>query len=499
MAIAGIPNPGVYAYPPGPTQRRSSRRRAEGIGIKLGDAAHGSVVDVGEGGVRVKTADWSTFERGSLVSFTLPDGNPIQANCELVWSDASGAAGLRFLAFADNSKTKLASWLAGRTVVPSARVEAAPVVAPPVLPAEALPANPTPAAGPDWTTEADDPGLEELVRSMMLMTAADGAAIALRVGDAIVCRATAGNAPRVGVKLNPDAGLSGRCLHEAEPVLCRDSETDSTVNAEACRALRLRAALLVPVKRETQVEGVLEVFSSRPDIFDIGDVAALQRLAEKMDDYLPAMPMTSGAPMAVIEAAKVVEAPPAKPVAASVPLPEPFPTPTAAKVEAAPAAEVVHEEPPAEIAFRPASMLPNAVFRLIDDPHYRQWKRAVYWGTIALRNALSLLTLTVPLSYLGYFLIGPVIRPLAIEGTAVFRYMNAVVQPGMEMAEYFFSFRAVVNGWNLMFLVVAAITMAGRNLALKPIQFVLKQVEDKTRPRKRYAYVPYLPHKTEFR
>ena len=286
MAIAGIPSPGVCAYPTGSASRRSARRRVDGVGIEIGDAAQGSVLDVGEGGLRVKAADPSAFDAGTLVCFPLPEGAVIKANCEVVWANAEGVAGLRFLAFSDNSKAKLSAWLAGRASEAAARPEpvAAAVAA---VAAEEPRATAIPAAEASWSTEADEPGLSKLIRSMMLMTAADGAAIALRVGDGIVCRARAGNAPQLGVKLNPDAGLSGRCLRDGEPVLCRDSESDPAVNAEACRALRLRAALLVPVKHEGQVEGVLEVFSSKPDVFDIGDIAALQRLSEKIVEYLP--------------------------------------------------------------------------------------------------------------------------------------------------------------------------------------------------------------------
>ncbi len=104
----------------------------------------------------------------------------------------------------------------------------------------------------------------------------------------------------------------------------------------------------------------------------------------------------------------------------------------------------------------------------------------------------------LPVSFLLYFLIGPVIRPSAVANTTLFRWISDIVMPGMSMADYFFSFRAVVRGWNLMFLIMAAITMTARSLVLWPVTWVLRKIEELTRPRKQYAYVPYVPHRTEF-
>lgn len=475
MAIAGIPNPGVCAYPPERVRRRYARRAVEGIALELGDAAAACVLNLSEGGARVKAPGPLALARGALISLSLPGGNAIQANCELVWTEDTGDAGLRFLAFSDNGKKRLAKWLSDSSAEAVVRSEQPPLAATAVV-EHTLPPKPAPAADPDWSADASEAGLEELVRKMMVMTAAEGAAIALRRADGIVCCATAGNAPRLGVRLNPESGLSGRCLRSGEPVLCRDSETDPTVNAEACRALRLRAALLVPVKRDGSVGGVLEVFSSKPDVFDLGDIAALQRISLLAAEYLPEL---SAPPVAVAP-----EAPSEAETSAA-------PAPAANSSESA--------EAPAEIEARPSVVRPDGIFRLIEDPQYKPWKRVVYWSVIVLRKAISLVTLTVPLAYLMCFLVGPVIRPGVMLRSGIFGYLNAVVEPGMALADDFFSFRGVVNGWNLMFLLVGGIALIGRAMALKPINLLLRKAEEMTRPRKRYGYVPYLPHRTDFR
>jgi len=312
--------------------------------------------------------------------------------------------------------------------------------------------------------QADDPRLEELLRKITAVTSAEGAAIALRQQEAIVCRATAGKAPPLGAVLNPREGLSGACFRSGEPVLCRDSEGDERANAMACRAIGLRAALLVPVTKDQRVEGVLEVFSAKPDVFDGNDLAAMLRAADTIAELLPE-PVV--AEEAVASSPKAVTEPGVRGA-------EPMPG--------------VRQSPP-----QPA----NVLLRLVQGP--RPWRLAVYWSSKLVRNALSLATLTVPLSYLGYFLLGPVIRPGALAGTSVLAFMTAVVEPGMRLADYFFAFRAVVREWNFMFLIVGVLTLMARGIALQPVMFSLRKIEELARPRKHVTYLPYVPHRAEFK
>lgn len=479
MAIARIPVPGPYVCPAGSARRRFTRWPVEGkgIGVEFDAASRARVLDLSEGGMRLAAPRLPSFPPGSAVSFSLPDGSAITANCDMAWSHASGVAGLRFLAFSHNSQARLAQWLSGeRAEATSATEDGEPTANSPAIAASVAPPAPEPHPIREWEAEADDPGLEALVRRMMAMTSADGAAIVLRKGDAILCRARAGNAPMLGTRLDPQVGLSGKCVGSGEPVLCADTEADPIVNAAACRALGLRAALLVPVKWQARVAGVLEVFSSRPDVFDIGDIAALQRLSPSLAEFLPPAE------------------PPLSPASELQPAPAPAATPDSA---AAPSA-AAEEEATAEIVPPPPVLWPKMALRLIADPHYREWKRVVYWSSVALRKILSLATLAVPLSYLVYFLVGPVIRPGAVQGSMLFHFMTRVVEPGMQFADDFFSFRAVVRGWNFMFLMVAVIGFVGRGLALRPLNLLLGKVEALTRPQKRYGYVPYLPHRTDF-
>ena len=70
---------------------------------------------------------------------------------------------------------------------------------------------------------------------------ASGAAIALATADPnfMDCRASAGpGAPPVGARLQVGSGFSGECVKTGRLLRCDDTDLDSRVDAESCRALR---------------------------------------------------------------------------------------------------------------------------------------------------------------------------------------------------------------------------------------------------------------------
>ena len=91
----------------------------------------------------------------------------------------------------------------------------------------------------------------------------------------MVCRATTGDAPELGVRLETTTGLSGACLQTGTVQQCSDTETDPRVDAEDCRTLGVRSILMVPLSEGNETFGVFEVFSSRPNAFGDRDVNTL--------------------------------------------------------------------------------------------------------------------------------------------------------------------------------------------------------------------------------
>ncbi len=135
----------------------------------------------------------------------------------------------------------------------------------------------------DWQLEQFvlDEVLQLVAERALAITGADGVAIALAEGDAIVCRASAGSiAPDAGVRLDPNSGFSGECLVSGRIVRCDDAETDSRVNLLACRRLGVRSMLAVPLSAKQSVVGLMEAFSNEPYGFNDSDVRSLGLLAE---------------------------------------------------------------------------------------------------------------------------------------------------------------------------------------------------------------------------
>ena len=123
--------------------------------------------------------------------------------------------------------------------------------------------------------------LQLLAERARYITGASGAAIALRDGTQIVCRASAGpSAPELGAHLQINSGLSGESIRTRQILRCDNAETDARVNRESCRALGISSVVVMPLINEEDVNGVFELFSGRPNAFEERDIVALQRLAE---------------------------------------------------------------------------------------------------------------------------------------------------------------------------------------------------------------------------
>ena len=205
------------------------------------------------------------------------------------------------------------------------------------------------------------------------ITGADGVAIALAKDRAIVCRASAGKiAPDPGVKLDPNAGFSGACLRSGEVVRCDDSDNDSRVNPEACRALGARSMIAVPLSAKKRVIGLLEAFSSETHGFNDSDVRSLNLLGELIlaavrpeeEHHLAEMareilPEAASKPAAVVVPTPVVP----QPVVIAPPVKvEPLPSPQASAAPiAGSAAKVVEPEKPIPVSQANAIVPPKVL------------------------------------------------------------------------------------------------------------------------------------------
>ncbi len=147
-----------------------------------------------------------------------------------------------------------------------------------------------------------EPGISVIAEKAQVLTGATGAAIALRRGNEIVCRARTGRtAPDIGVRLQTDSGLSAECVRTGEVLLCVDAESNPRVDWATCRRMGVRSILVAPLRHFRRTLGVFEVLSSTPHAFDNNDVATMQFLSgmmvatiSRLSSLQPAPPVASG-------------------------------------------------------------------------------------------------------------------------------------------------------------------------------------------------------------
>lgn len=125
---------------------------------------------------------------------------------------------------------------------------------------------------------------------------ATGAAVALERDGELVCRAAAGStAPDLGVRIHMDSGLSGVCVKQRQTQICKDTECDDRVDAEACRRLGVRSIVVIPLFSAGRIIGIFEVFSPRPNAYTAEDVKKLESLAHSAAQTMQTARRSSGA------------------------------------------------------------------------------------------------------------------------------------------------------------------------------------------------------------
>lgn len=269
------------------TQTRTGEQRlsirkvvSHPIPIELESGKAAWLHDLSEGGLSVSG---SRLELGISANFgfRLPDSNyPIHAAGRVAWSHPSGRAGVRFTGMEPDSTLALQRWLESDTMINSgtstvarqtdAELEANISCLGEVADLQAV------ISAEQFDCAA---ALDLIARRMAELTRASGAAIALREGQDVVCRARAGNAPDVGVKLSATS-LSGGCLETGTMVALEDSDSDARVDPELCRQLNFRSLLILPIASGTEIIGIAEVLSPNPRNFAGGDILVLSFLAD---------------------------------------------------------------------------------------------------------------------------------------------------------------------------------------------------------------------------
>ena len=174
--------------------------------------------------------------------------------------------------------------------------------------------------------------LHELALEAGSVISTSSSAIALRDSEnQFVCRAVAGDfAPRVGTRIESHDGLSAACIRSGQIQVCQDTDADSRVDTEICRALGMRSFVILPLFLEQALVGVLEVFAPNPGALDrallerlggVGDriVQTVAFASERPDQRLPAPERTQPAVRPWVEATLPERPPAVAMVAAALP------------------------------------------------------------------------------------------------------------------------------------------------------------------------------------
>ena len=290
-------------------ERKLARRSVVECGlvtVEMSPAGFGLMVNVCEQGIGVYTL--TTLERGEQVQvlFHVPGSTArVEGLGEVTWA-ANSHAGLRLKHLNPSGTQPFTRWIGSLPEIPR--------VADPLMQRRKI-LSPTAEAIRIEIDESNldfDGALAVILERMLQSIGATGGAIALGNAEQMICCASAGLAPEIGVRISSTTGLTGECIRTGRLIHCRDTESDTRVDREICRQLNLRSSVMVPVKTRQQLVGVLEAFSSFADGFDETQVSLLRELAE----------LTAG----------LIEEPKEKPLEAS-PQPVSIPVPVQTSVE----------------------------------------------------------------------------------------------------------------------------------------------------------------------
>ena len=237
---------------------------AKPVRVDLGPAGSGHVLDISQGGIRVKSVAPLRRDTEIPVCLYIPEtSGSLRCTGRVMWSKPTGAAGLKFKDLSEEQRAVLVAWLdelrnAGSADKPAPPDEFVRVTAQ----IAAMKLN-----------NAD--ALSLIVRRATQFANASGVAIALGKPENMVCLGRGGNAPELGSVISPSVGLTGECVRGRKPAICDDAAADPR-GAE----LKQGSALILPLLVNGEIRGVMQVFSAHPRAFDAKITENLEKLAD---------------------------------------------------------------------------------------------------------------------------------------------------------------------------------------------------------------------------
>ncbi len=316
------------------------------------------LIDLNEDGFAVQTSAKLEVNRAVTLCLELPETKSyIHGNGQVIWSDDAGRSGVRFAALPDASRRILKEWLLSNLLIGSSNYAARteqlawkekPVPSSAVVersaPGIVTPVEPVPAPESRADTMlarmqdefdalsaldavpqevrllgADADAIFGFITDRALhLTGASGAALAFQTDGKMICRGRAGEiSPPLAAPVNANQGLTGECITTGSLVLCEDMANDPRVDPEIGRAFGIGSLLAAPIKLDSRVVGLLELFFSQPQHFSGAQKTLLLRLIE----MIPKASLSDGAvetrfaaSPAEVQPARTIEQPTRQPV-----------------------------------------------------------------------------------------------------------------------------------------------------------------------------------------
>jgi len=190
--------------------------------------------------------------------------------------------------------------------------------------------------------------LQLLANRIQYLTGASSATIALREGPELLCEASAGPmATELGASVRVDPAFINQSIIAEQIFCCNNTRDAVSGDGKRYRDLGIKAIMVMPLLREVEVVGVLELLADRTNAFNDSHGELLEHFAEMV---FTALAHAEHAKRAAIETAeeKQVE------VAAKIPWPEQVAPVLSAAPPAPPAVSAVLETAPKKEVELPA-------------------------------------------------------------------------------------------------------------------------------------------------
>jgi TPR repeat protein len=126
--------------------------------------------------------------------------------------------------------------------------------------------------------------LSDAAERALYATGSTGIAIALKQEDRFVCCAKAGEtAPGIGVTIEPNSGITGKCISSGVTIVCGDTASDPLVDAAVCQQLGVASLIAVPITKSGVTVGVIEAFCNVRFAYGSVQQAKLEKFAGEID------------------------------------------------------------------------------------------------------------------------------------------------------------------------------------------------------------------------